>query len=404
MLSVQEAFDLVVAGFTPLSSETVSLEQAHGRVLSEDVSAKLFHPPADVSSMDGYAVRAEDVANVPTTLTQVGESAAGGRFDGHIKPGQTARIFTGAPVPDGADAIVIQENTEASGNQIKVLKGAPKGKFVRPKGMDFSNGDILLKAGQVMTARDIATAAAMNCPWLRVHRKPKIAVLATGNELVMPGEPVGPGQIISSNSVALASYVAACGGQTINLGIAKDTEESLLECLKGAKGADLLVTMGGASVGDYDLVGKVLDDQGMDLGFYKVAMRPGKPLIFGRLGDVPVLGLPGNPVSAAVSTIIFVRAAIRVMQGLPTSAISGETAILGEDLPENDERQDYLRSQFSKDSEGNPVVVSAKLQDSAMLARLAKSDCLVIRAPFAKPAKAGEQVKIITLGQGILTI
>ncbi len=404
MISVQQAFEIVVGGFSPLSSEIVNLEQAHGRVLSEDVSAKLFHPPVDVSSMDGYAVRAEDLLNLPVTLTQVGESAAGGPLSGYIGPGQTARIFTGAPVPDGANAIIIQENTEANGNQIKIVQGASKGEFIRPKGMDFSNGDVLLKASHLMTARDVATAAAMNCPWLRVHRKPKIAVLATGNELVMPGEPIGPGQIISSNSVAFASYIAACGGQSINLGIAKDTEESLLECLKGVKGADLLVTMGGASVGDYDLVGKVLGDEGMDLGFYKVAMRPGKPLIFGHLGDVPVLGLPGNPVSAAVSTIIFVRAAIQVMQGLPTSATSCETAILGEDLPKNDERQDYLRSQFSKDVDGNPVVVSAKLQDSAMLSRLAKSDCLVVRAPFAKVAKAGEQVEIISLSQGILTI
>ena len=404
MISVQEAFDLVVAGFSPLSSETITLKEAHGRVLSEDVTAKVFHPPADVSSMDGYAVRAEDVAEVPVTLTQVGESQAGGSYDAVVQTGQAARIFTGAPVPDGADAIVIQENTETNGDQIKVLTSAPKGKFIRPKGMDFCDGDVLLKAGRLMTARDIATAAAMNAPWLTVRRKPRIAVLATGNELVMPGEPVGPGQIISSNSVALGSYVAACGGEAINLGIAKDTEESLLECLQGAKGADLLVTMGGASVGDYDLVGKVLGDQGMDLGFYKVAMRPGKPLIFGRLGDVPVLGVPGNPVSAAVSTIIFVRAAIQVMLGMPTSSATGETAILGEDLPANDERQDYLRSQFSQDADGNPVVVSAKLQDSAMLARLAQSDCLVIRAPHAAPAKAGDRVEIIKLAQGLLTI
>jgi molybdopterin molybdotransferase len=404
MISVQEAFEIVVAGFSPLSSEIVSLDQAHGRVLSEDVSAKLFHPPVDVSSMDGYAVRAEDLSNTPVMLAQVGESAAGGQFIGYIEPGQTARIFTGAPVPDGANAIVVQENTESNGNQIKILQGVPKGRFIRTKGMDFANGDVLLKAGQVMTARDIAMAAAMNCPWLHVHRKPKIAVLATGNELVMPGEPISPGQIISSNSVAFASYIAAYGGQSINLGIAKDTEESLLECLKGINGADLLVTMGGASVGDYDLVGKVLGDKGMDLGFYKVAMRPGKPLIFGCLGGVPVLGLPGNPVSAAVSTIIFVRAAIQVMQGLPASVTSGETAILGEDLPQNDERQDYLRSQFSKDLDGNPIVISAKLQDSAMLSRLAKSDCLVVRAPFAKIAKAGEQVEIISLAQGIISI
>lgn len=404
MISVQEAFDLVVAGFSPLSSETVSLKDAHGRVLSEDVAAKLFHPPADVSSMDGYAVRAEDVADVPVTLIQVGESAAGGSFEGTVGKGQAARIFTGAAVPEGADAIVIQENTETDDDQIKVLTSVPKAKFIRPKGMDFCESDVLLKAGQIMTARDIAVAAAMNAPWLAVRRKPRVAVLATGNELVMPGEPLSPGQIISSNSIALESYVAACGGETINLGIAKDTEASLLECLQGAKGADLLVTMGGASVGDYDLVGKVLGDEGMDLGFYKVAMRPGKPLIFGRLGDVPVLGVPGNPVSAAVSTIIFVRAAIQVMLGLPTSSTTGETAKLGEDLPANDERQDYLRSKFSQDADGNQVVVSAKTQDSAMLARLAQSDCLVIRAPHAAPASAGERVGIISLAQGLLTI
>lgn len=400
MLSVAEALVIVTKGVALVSTEQVPLPAALGRVLAEDVAARLSHPPADVSAMDGYAVRAEDVAGVPVTLTQIGESAAGGGFDGAISAGETVRIFTGAPLPGGADTIIIQEVTEADGGSVIVKESAPKGDYVRAAGQDFKAGEVLLIAGRVLTSRDLGLAAAMNVPWLTVRRRPRIAYTATGDEVVMPGDPLGPDQIISSNSVAMGAYIQALGGQPINLGIARDTEDSLRQIIAGAKGCDLLITMGGASVGDYDFVRKVLDQAGMDLGFYRVAMRPGKPLIFGRLGDIPVLGLPGNPVSAGVTSVIFLKPAIDVMLGIPKDNAPAPTALLGRALDKNDRRQDYLRAKLSRDQDGNLVATPFERQDSGMMARLAAADCLVVRPPQAPAAKAGERVEIMMLGDG----
>lgn len=403
MLSVAEALAKVVTGINRVPSEQVSLSDALGRVLAEDVVSRLTHPSAAVSAMDGYAVRAHDVAKTPVTLRQIGESAAGSGFTGSVGKGQTVRIFTGAPLPAGADAIVIQENAQAKGKAITVNDQVAKGRWVRPAGLDFKKGQRLLKAGTVLTARDVGLAAAMNVPWLSVRQRPRVAYTATGDEVVMPGDPLGPDQIVSSNSVALGAYIRVLGGNPVDLGIARDSERSLKRILDGAAGADLLVTLGGASVGDHDLVRKVLGGRGMELGFYKVAMRPGKPLIFGNLGGIPVLGLPGNPVSAGVTSVIFLKAAIEKMLGIKRAKTAPATAILGRALAANDFRQDYLRATMSHDKAGNLVATPFVRQDSAMLAKLAEADCLVVRAPKAPAAAKGTRVEIIPLRQGTVT-
>jgi molybdopterin molybdotransferase len=404
MISVAQALERVTAAFSPLPAERVGLADALGRVLSDEVASRVTQPPCDVSAMDGYAVRAEDVATVPVTLCRIGESAAGQAFEGVLGAGHAVRIFTGAPVPDGADAIVIQENTEAEGDDVVVRQGAAPGKFIRRAGLDFALGRVLLPAGRVLTARDIGMAAAMNVPWLSVRRRPRVAVLATGDELVMPGEPKTRDQIISSNSLAVAAYVRVLGGEAVNLGIAGDDIESLRALIAGARGADVLVTIGGASVGEHDLVRRVLDAEGLELAFHRVAMRPGKPLIFGRLGALAVLGMPGNPVSAGVSTVIFLRPAMEVMLGIKGDQGPPATALLGRDLDANDERQDYLRATLANDADGNPVAMPADKQDSSMLAVFADADCLVVRPPHAAASRAGERVEIVPLRRGLLSL
>ncbi len=404
MISVAEAIQRVTSGVRPVGTEQVGLAGALGRVLAEDVASRLTHPPAAVSAMDGYAVRAADVAAVPTVLTQIGESAAGGGFDGRVGEGQTVRIFTGAPVPDGADAIVIQEDTDTDGAQITIKESAATGTYVRPQGLDFREGDVLIDAGTRLTARHVGLAAAMNVPELTVRRRPRVAYLATGDELVLPGEPVGPSQIISSNTFAAAAYITAFGGEPVNLGIAKDNEDALRAMLTGARDADMLLTLGGASVGDHDLVRKVLGAEGMKLDFFRIAMRPGKPLIFGHLGRTPVLGLPGNPVSVGVTSVIFLRPAIAAMLGLAPDDGPAETASLGRDLRANDKRQDYLRSQLMRDCDGQWVATPFDGQDSSQMATLARADCLVVRTPFAPSIKAGERVEIVRLGFGNISV
>jgi molybdopterin molybdotransferase len=397
MLSVEEALARVLAAFAPLAAEQVSVADALGRVLAADVIARVTQPPVAVSAMDGYAVRAADVQKIPATLQVVGAAPAGGAYGATLKPGEAVRILTGGPVPVGADTIVIQENVEAKGKTITVLEGAAVGRYVRPAGLDFKSGDVGIEAGRRLGARDVGLAAAMNVPWISVHRRPRIAVLATGNEIVMPGDPLGPNQIVSSNALALMSAIAAWSGEPINLGIAQDTRESLQALAAGAKGADLLVTTGGASVGEHDLVQSALSERGLAVDFWKIAMRPGKPLIFGRLGDTPLLGFPGNPVSSMVCAIIFLRPAMDRMLGLEEHAEPPASAKLGRDLGPNDNRQDYLRSRVARARDGELVATPFEVQDSSMLSRLAQADCLVIRPPRAPAAKAGERVPVILL-------
>lgn len=404
MLSVDEARSRILSAFTPLQPEQVSLIDSLGRVLAGDVRSRRTQPPVAVSAMDGYAVRYQDVANPPAVLTVVGYAPAGGQHEGALAPGQCVRIFTGGPVPAGADAIVIQEDTEADGDRVTVKVSVPEGHYIRPAGLDFRENDIGLTGGQVMTARDVGFAGAMNVSWLMVHRKPRIAILATGDEIAMPGDPLGPNQIVSSNSLVLASFIKARGGDPILLGIAPDDREALKAMADGARGADLLVTTGGASVGDHDLVQSVLGELGFELDFWRIAMRPGKPLIFGTIGDTPVLGLPGNPVSTIVCALIFMLPAIEKMLGVSVSAQPRLTARLKTPLGENDQREDYLRATLEHDENGGLLAVPFGKQDSSMLSRMAKADCLIIRAPHAPPAAAGDVVEYLPLPDGMARI
>jgi molybdopterin molybdotransferase len=404
MLSVAEARARIRAAFQPLGNEQVGLIEALGRVLAEDVAARVTQPPIAVSAMDGYAVRAADVAKVPARLRVVGYAPAGGAFAGAVNPGEAVRIFTGGPLPTGTDAIVVQEDTATDGDYVLVGNGVPRGHYVRPAGLDFRAGDVLLTRGRLLTARDIGIAAAMNVPWLRVTRRPRIAILATGDEVVMPGEPIGRHQIVSSNGPSLVAFVTACGAEAIHLGIAPDDPAALNRLAASAVGVDLLVTAGGASVGDHDLVQAVLGDAGMHVDFWKIAMRPGKPLMFGHIGPTAVLGVPGNPVSALVCATMFLRPAIDVMLGRSEQSVPQQTALLGRDLPENDSREDYLRARLSYDSRGRLVATPFEKQDSSMLSLMAQADCLVIRAPRAPAIKAGATVDIVPLTGGCLSI
>ncbi|MFO1189001.1 MAG: gephyrin-like molybdotransferase Glp [Alphaproteobacteria bacterium] len=399
MISVDEALAHIRGAFHPLAAETVSLGDALGRVLAEEVTARVTQPPVDVSAMDGYAVRAQDVAVVPATLRVVGEAPAGGAHAGIVAAGQAVRIFTGGPVPAGADTIIIQEHTEAAPDRALVIvrRSASQGRHIRRAGNDFRAGTIGLARGHRIGPRDIALAAGMNVPWVRVVRRPRVAILATGDELVMPGEPRDGNQIISTNSLGLAAAVSSFGGVAIDLGIAPDDRDALIRMADGATGADLLVTIGGASVGDRDLVRAALGEVGFTLDFWKIAIRPGKPLIFGRIGATPLLGLPGNPVSALVCTALFVRAAMEAMFGLPASPRESQTARLAADIPANDEREDFMRARREITADGGERVRVFPVQDSAMLSVLAAADCLVIRPPHAPAAAAGDMVPILPL-------
>ncbi len=398
MIAVADAVARIVAAFSPLPAETVPLAAAHGRVLAADVVARVTQPPFAVSAMDGYAARAADVAAVPTTLRQIGSVPAGARFEGTVGPGETVRIFTGAPVPGGADTIVIQENVSADGAAISVREGAPAGRYIRPAGLDFRAGEVGVPAGRRLDARAIGLAAAMNQPWLSVRRKPRIALLATGDEIVMPGEPLGESQIVSSNTHALRAVAEGCGADAIDLGIARDDTESLARLAAGARGADLLVTTGGASVGEHDLIRDALKDEGLALDFWRIAMRPGKPLMFGTVGGTRLLGLPGNPVSSLVCALVFLRPAIARMLGADDNALPAtERASLGAAVAANDERQDYLRAALRRDGDGAPVATPFPKQDSSMLSLLVKAQCLVVRPPHAPAAPQGAAVDIISL-------
>lgn len=405
LLPVAEAQQRILDAVSPLPAEQISLAEGLGRVLARNVASRRDQPPMAMSAMDGYAVRAVDVATLPATLKVVGYAPAGHAFDGSVGAGEAVRIFTGAPVPEGADTIVIQENTEQSDEVVRVIDGtAPVGRYIRPAGLDFATGDVLLPSGKVLTARDVGLSAAMNVPWLNVHRKPRISILATGDEIVMPGDPIGRDQIVSSNALSLAAFITAQGGTPLDLGIAPDEEDGLRALAAGARGSDILVTTGGASVGDHDLVQSVLGDIGLEVDFWRIAMRPGKPLMFGRIDGTFLIGLPGNPVSSLVCAIIFLAPAIRKMLGMDNLLPETGTARLGTDLPENDEREDYLRASLSRDDKGDIVATPYGKQDSSMFATIARADALVIRKPFASALKAGSAVEFIALKDSIFSI
>ncbi|HEX3500229.1 MAG TPA: gephyrin-like molybdotransferase Glp [Stellaceae bacterium] len=404
MISMEEALRRFLAPLKPLAAEQVAVSEGLGRVLAEDIISRRTQPPFAVSAMDGYAVRAADVATVPARLRVIGTAPAGSAFTGKVGEGEAVRIFTGAPVPAGADCIVIQEDTAQDGDWVIVREGAPSGRHVRPEGLDFRAGDRGLAAGTVLTARDVGLAAAMNRPWLSVRRRPRIAILPTGDEVVMPGDPVGPHQIVSSNGLALGALVTACGGIPQQLGIALDRPDSLRSLAEGAAGADMLVTTGGASVGEHDLVQSALAADGLELDFWKIAMRPGKPLMVGRLKDTPMLGLPGNPVSCVVCALLFLKPGIETMLGIARAAEPPRTARLAVALAANDRRQDYLRARTRLAADGEIEVEPFNRQDSSMLSLLARADCLVVRPPLAPAARPGERVPIVPFAAGLASI
>jgi molybdopterin molybdotransferase len=396
LISVAEALDQVLAQAEVLPAENAPLAEADGRVLADDLKALRTQPPADVSAMDGYAVRASDISSIPVRLKVIGEVAAGRPFNAAVGAGEAARIFTGGFVPVGADTVVIQEHTKREGDIVEVQKPTAKGHNVRIKGLDFRAQETLLPAGHRLTPRDLQLAAGMNFPRVPVHRRPKVAIFATGDELVPPGTEPGPGQIVYSNGFALAALVREEGAEVADLGVVGDKLDETIAAVQRARAlnADILVTTGGASVGEYDLVQKAFAAEGMSLSFWKIAMRPGRPLMHGRLGAMHVLGLPGNPVSSFVCAFLFLIPLIRRMGGRSDLSAPVESARLGCDLPENDERADYLRATLKAGPEGL-IATPFRLQDSSMMLPLAQSNCLVIREPYAPPAAAGSACSIV---------
>jgi molybdopterin molybdotransferase len=384
----------------PRPVEAVALERAAGRTLAMDHAAKRTQPPTAVSAMDGYAVRARDLAELPVRLKQIGESTAGHGFSGSLGPKETVRIFTGAPVPDGCDTILIQENARVEAGIVEPLQSVASGRHIRAKGIDFTEGEVLLAAGTRLGASNIALAAAMNFAEVAVTRRPRVGILATGDELVRPGETIGADQIVATNSYAIAALVEAAGGEAIDLGIARDELSTIEKHISTARAsADVLVTLGGASVGDHDLVKPALARQGMELNFWKIAMRPGKPVIHGHLGPMIILGLPGNPVAAFVAGIVFLVPLLRALCGDPDAGRdAAEPAILGKALRGNDSRQDYLRATLRLSKTCLPVATPFEIQDTSLLRILAQAQCLIVREPHATPAAAGDLCRIIRLG------
>ncbi|MBO6893021.1 MAG: molybdopterin molybdotransferase MoeA [Roseibium sp.] len=399
LMPVAEALEKLLDDVSPLESEMLPLEAANGRYLAAPLASTRTQPPFAASAMDGYAVRHADLTGNHPTLSVIGEAPAGHGYSGNVNAGECVRIFTGAPVPEGADTIVIQEDVKREGGTITVIDVPAKGAFVRPAGLDFEKSEVLLKPPLKFGFRHLALAAAMNHAVLPVRRQPKVAILATGDELVRPGVEPGPDQIIASNHAGIAALVEDCGGLPLDLGISSDDPVELARHVrKGLEAnADILVTLGGASVGDHDLVQEVLGNEGMDLAFWRIAMRPGKPLMAGRLGKTKVLGLPGNPVSSLVCGLLFLKPLIQTMLGSAPQEIGMKSAILVSGLPENDRRQDYVRATLEEDSDGRLAVAPFQKQDSSMLALLAKSGALIVRPPHAPALEAGASVPVLVL-------
>ena len=389
MISVEDALTRCLALCTPLGAETVALRQAAGRVMIAPAMARLTQPPFAASAMDGYALGS--AAAIGARFTMIGEAGAGHAFAGQIAPHQATRIFTGAPLPEGAVTIAIQEDVTATGDQITLNAAANPGDNIRPRGQDFLQGQSL-SAPRLLRPNDLALLAAMNIPTISVARRPIVALIATGDELVMPGESPAPDQIIASNTFALAALIEQAGGEARMLPIARDTEADLRTVFALTEGADLIVTIGGASVGDHDLVGRVAADLGLKRAFWKIAMRPGKPLMAGHIMGIPMLGLPGNPVSAIVCGHLFLLPMLRAMLGLPDCAPPVLRATLGSDQPANGPRTHYMRARLA-----DGVITPFERQDSALLSILTEANALLIR-PVADAARlAGEMVDYIPI-------
>lgn len=398
LMPVEEALSQIVSAAPLLEMEMVPVGEAAGRVLLQDVVAKRSQPPANVSAMDGYAVRGDDAERPSATLRVIGESAAGRTFPGIVAPGEAVRIFTGGVVPEGADTVVIQEDTTRDGDNVTTTAPTPKGHNVRLLGCDFLLGAPGLKAGRRLTGRDVMLAAAMDHATLPVARRPRVALMQTGDELVLPGRGSGAeSEVVVSNVYGLATLARQLGAEVVDLGIIPDQMAATRAAVaRGVSGDfDLLVTTGGASVGDHDLVAPALRAEGVDLHIHKIALRPGKPLMFGTHGKVLCLGLPGNPVSSHVCAVVFMAPVLRAMQGEAAGEMPTVPARLAEPVSANGPRRDFMRATTSRDVDGALLVKPANLQDSSMLAILARADCLLVRPPHAPAAQAGEACQIL---------
>ncbi len=400
LLPVADALERLLSAARPVRrTEKVPLHQAEGRVLAEDVAARLTQPPFDNSAMDGYALRHADIAALGSVLKVVGTSAAGHAFEGSAGPGEAVRIFTGAPLPAFADTLLLQEDAEVlEGGRIRTTFLTPKGRHIRPRGQDFSEGQIVLKAGDVLDAGRLTVAAAMNHPELTVYARPRIALLATGDELVRPGQTPGASQIIASNTYGVSAIARGAGAEIVDLGIVRDDKQAILEAVRNALALDIdvLVTLGGASVGDFDLVQPVLGEAGMELDFWRIAMRPGKPLMVGRLGAIQVVGLPGNPVSSLVCSLLFLEPLVRRLAHLPAKSRL-RSAIAAVPVKENDHRQDYVRARIARGPAGELRVTPFGKQDSSMMKIFAESEGLLIRPPNAPDMEAGSACEVLLL-------
>jgi molybdopterin molybdotransferase len=399
LMPVADALAAILSGAEPMGEEMVALDAAYHRILARDVAARRTQPPRAMSAMDGYALRAADAAHLTARLKVIGEVAAGRPFPRAVGAGEAVRIFTGGVIPGGADAVIIQEDTATDGDHITITEAAVAGRHIRKAGIDFREGDVLLPAGSRLGDRAVALAASMNHPELPVRRRPKVALLATGDELVMPGASPGPGQIVYSNGYALKALARSEGAETLDLGIAADTVAATTAGIRRARdaGADILITTGGASVGEHDLVKSSLEAEGVTMAFWKIAMRPGKPMMHGRLGAMRVIGLPGNPVSSYVCAFLFLVPLIRTLLGRTTVHHLKETALLGRDLAANDQREDYLRARLEAREDGTLIATPVHHQDSSLLANLAAARALVIRPPFAPAAREGSVCEILRL-------
>lgn len=396
LIPVEDALARLLDGVAPCPAEDVALSEADGRVLAADVLARRRQPPFDASAMDGYAVRAADIATVPAQLETIGESQAGRRFDGTVGAGQAVRIFTGAPVPPGADTILLQEDAEVIGQgRIAAREATAAGRHIRVAGLDFELGDTLLHAGRELDPAALSLAASGNHPRVSVVGRPLVAILATGDELVAPGGDPGPDQIIASNAFGVAAMVRRAGGRALDLGIVADERTIMRAAIDQAVEArpDIIVTLGGASVGDRDLVQEVMAGAGMELDFWKIAMRPGKPLMSGRIGSTRIIGLPGNPVSSLVCAQLFLVPLVTAMAGRRHRPDLRQ-AVLGVPVAANDHRRDYMRARIDLDAMP-PVVAPYPRQDSSMLSTLAEGNCLLLREPHAPAAAAGDPCTVL---------